>query len=153
MKKLISILGLAVVALALCAPAFAHHGSAAFDTTKKFVLKGTVISWAWSNPHCLLQFDVTGDDGKVTRWVGETQNPVTMVNGGWSKFSFKPGDKVTVTLEPVKTDTKAGRIITVLLPNGDTLSASQGWGRTSSPGVALAVCADFSGGLAAAIAS
>jgi hypothetical protein len=128
MKKVISILGLAVVTLALSAPLFAHHGSAAFDTTKKLVLKGTVVSWMWSNPHCLLQFDVTGDDGKVTHWVGETQNPVTMVNGGWSKFSFKPGDKVTVTIQPVKTETKAGRIMTVLLPDGSTLDASAGLG-------------------------
>src|SRR5271169_1277577 len=115
MKKLISIVVLSFVTLALSAPLFAHHGAAAFDTTKKFVLKGTVTQWLWSNPHCLLQFDVAGDDGKVVHWIGETQNPVTMVNGGWSKFSFKPGDKVTVTLQPVKSDTKAGRIMTVLL--------------------------------------
>jgi len=125
-KKIIPILVLVLVSVA--APVFAHHGAAAFDTAKTLTLKGTVTSWSWSNPHCLLQFDVAGDDGKVVHWIGETQNPVTMVNGGWSKFSFKPGDKVTVTMQPVKADTKAGRIMTVLLPDGSTLNASAGLG-------------------------
>lgn len=128
MRKIIPILALTVVLGTLSVPLSAHHGAAAFDTTKTLTLKGTVTEWLWSNPHCLLQFDVVGDDGKVVHWIGETQNPVTMVNGGWSKFSFKPGDKVTVTLQPVKTDTKAGRIMTVLLPNGETLNASAGLG-------------------------
>ena len=128
MRKIIPILVLTVVLGTVSVPLSAHHGAAAFDTTKTVSLKGTVTQWLWSNPHCLLQFDVAGDDGKVVHWIGETQNPVTMVNGGWSKFSFKPGDKVTVHLQPVKSDTKAGRIMTVLLPNGETLNASAGLG-------------------------
>lgn len=128
MRKIIPILALTVVLGTLSVPLFAHHGAASFDTSRTLTLKGTVTEWLWSNPHCLLQFDVTGDDGKVVHWIGETQNPVTMVNGGWSKFSFKRGDKVTVTMQPVKTDTRAGRIMTVLLPNGETLNASAGLG-------------------------
>src|SRR6185312_6938080 len=126
-KKII----ISVFALVLCSvavPLFAHHGAAAFDTSKTLTLKGTVTAWRWSNPHCLLQLDVKGDDGKVVHWIGETQNPVTMVNGGWSKFSFKTGDKVTVTMQPVKNGTLAGRIMTVLLPDGSTLNASAGLG-------------------------
>ena len=68
------ILILPVFLATLCAPLFAHHGTAAFDPTKKLTLKGTVTEWLWSNPHCLLQFDVTGDDDKVVHWIGETQH-------------------------------------------------------------------------------
>ncbi len=128
MKRSTPILVLSVVLGTLSVPLFAHHGAAAFDAARKLTLKGTVTEWLWSNPHCLLQFDVTGDDDKVVHWIGETQNPVTMVNGGWSKFSFKRGDKVTVTLQPVKSNTHAGRIMTVVLPNGETLNASGGLG-------------------------
>ena len=46
-------------------PLFAHHGSAAFDTGKEVTLKGTVKEWVYSNPHCLLRLDVTGEDGQV----------------------------------------------------------------------------------------
>jgi len=120
------ILGFVAVAIvSFSIPLFAHHGTAAFDS-KKVTLKGTVTEWFWSNPHCLLQFDVKDDNGAVVHWVGETQNPVTMVNGGWSKSAFKPGDVVTVTLSPVKNGRPLGRIVTVVDPNGKTYGADNG---------------------------
>jgi len=126
MKKRVSpCLALAVSLLCVSVPLFAHHGTAAFDD-KKVTLKGTVTEWFWSNPHCLLQIDVKGDNGQVVHWIGETQNPVTMVNGGWSKASIKTGDEVTVTMMPVKNGAPLGRIMTVLLPNGKTLDANAG---------------------------
>ena len=126
MKKRVSPwLALAISLLCVSVPLFAHHGTAAFDD-KKVTLKGTVTEWFWSNPHCLLQIDVKGDNGQVVHWIGETQNPVTMVNGGWSKASIKTGDEVTVTMMPVKNGAPLGRIMTVLLPNGKTLDANAG---------------------------
>lgn len=127
-RKIIPVLALAVVLAGFSVPLSAHHGTAAFDPTKKITLKGTVTEWFWSNPHCLLQFDVRNDDGQVAHWIGETQNPVTMVNGGWGKTSFKPGDKITITLNPVKNGQPLGRITTVVLPNGQTLDAAAGLG-------------------------
>lgn len=120
------VLALAACLLGASVPVLAHHGTAAFDNDKKLVLKGTVTEWFWSNPHCLLRFDVKGDNGQVVHWIGETQNPVTMVDGGWSKASFKAGDEVTVSLNPVKNGLPLGRILTVLLPDGKTLNANAG---------------------------
>jgi hypothetical protein len=125
MKRVSPWLALAVSLLCVSVPLFAHHGTAAFDD-KKVTLKGTVTEWFWSNPHCLLQIDVKGDNGQIVHWIGETQNPVTMVNGGWSKASIKTGDEVTVTMMPVKNGAPLGRIMTVLLPNGKTLDANAG---------------------------
>jgi len=124
--RTILMLALAIGLLVGSKPLLAHHGNAAFESGKKLTLKATVTEWFWSNPHCLLQFDAKDDSGQVVHWIGETQNPVTMVNGGWSKQSFKPGDEVTVTLEPVKNGRPMGRIVTVLLPNGKTLDAMAG---------------------------
>ena len=88
-----AILLLALVLVSI--PVFAHHGTAAFQNEKRVTLKGTVTEWLWSNPHCLLQFDVTGDDGKVVHWVGETQNPVSMTDRGWSKAAIKAGQSLS----------------------------------------------------------
>ncbi len=112
----------------LSLPLFAHHGAAAFenDPAKRLTLKGTVVEWFWANPHCFLQFDVKGDDGKTVRWVVETSNPPDMVNRGWSKGSFKPGDQVTVTIRPVKSGKPVGSVISVVLPSGQVLSAAGG---------------------------
>jgi hypothetical protein len=123
-SKIIPALVLALGMVSFSGLLFAHHGTAAFETDKKVTLKGTVTEWFWSNPHCLLQFDVKGDDGKVVHWIGETQNPVSMTDVGWSKTSFKVGDEVTVALFPVKNGLPLGRIVTVLLPSGKTLDAN-----------------------------
>jgi hypothetical protein len=119
-------LALVVGVVTLCVPLFAHHGTAAFENEKKVTLKGTVTEWLWSNPHCLLQFDVKGDDGKVVHWIGETQNPVSMTNVGWSKAAIKAGDDVTVTILQVKNGMPLGRVVSVLLPNGKTLISGEG---------------------------
>jgi hypothetical protein len=102
----------------------AHHGAAALDTGKEITLKGTVTEWIWSNPHCFLQFDAKDDTGSVRNWAVETQNPTAMTQRGWSRTSFKAGDEVTVTLEPVKNGGPIGRLLTVVLPNGQKLVAA-----------------------------
>jgi hypothetical protein len=107
--------------LVASAPLFAHHGNASFDTGKKLVLKGTVTEWVWANPHCWLKFDVKDDSGKTVNWVAETSNAADMVERGWSKQLFKPGEAVTVTIEPVKTGKPVGRVLEVLLPSGHTV--------------------------------
>ena len=100
---------------------FAHHGNSSLDTGKKVTVKGTVTQWLWANPHCWLKVDVKDDSDNVVNWVAETNNAADMMEKGWSKQSFKVGDQVTVTLEPVKNGKPAGRIIDVVLPNGQTL--------------------------------
>lgn len=107
--------------LTLSVPLFAHHGAAAYDTTKKITLKATVTEWFWANPHCFLKFDAKDDKGNVVHWAVEASNPADMVNLGWSKESFKPGDEVTVTFEPVKNGQPIGRIEQVVLASGQIL--------------------------------
>jgi hypothetical protein len=110
--------------LLVSAPLMAHHGAAALDTGKEITVKGTVTEWIWSNPHCFLQFDAKDDTGAVRNWAVETQNPTTMTQRGWSRTSFKAGDEVTVTLEPVKNGQPIGRLLTVVLPSGQKLVAA-----------------------------
>lgn len=105
-------------------PVFAHHGNAAFDTGKKVALKGTVTEWVWANPHCWLKFDVKDDKGAVVHWVAETNNLADMMERGWTMHTFKPGDEVTVTIEPVKNGNPVGRVLEVVLPNGQKLGMS-----------------------------
>jgi hypothetical protein len=109
--------------LAVSVPLFAHHGTAAYDTDKKITLKATVTEWFWANPHCFLKFDAKDDKGNPAHWATETSNPSDMVNLGWSKDTFKPGDVITVTFIPVKNGNPIGRVESVVLANGQTLSA------------------------------
>jgi hypothetical protein len=110
------VLGLLLVSV----PLGAHHGAASFDTATEITLKGTVTEWTWFNPHCFLKFDVKGEDGAVKTWAVEAGNPTDMTRRGWARTSFKPGDQVTVTLQPVKTGAPVGRIRSVVMASGQT---------------------------------
>ncbi len=125
-KKAISVFVVTVGLLCVSMPLIAHHGTSVFDMSKTLTMKGSVTEWDWSNPHCLLQFDVKNEGGQVVHWIAETQNPGNMVYAGWGKASFKPGDEVTVTLVPAKNGRPFGRINLVVLPNGKTLDANKG---------------------------
>jgi hypothetical protein len=107
--------------LAVSIPLFAHHGYAAYDTDKKVTLKGTVTRFVWANPHCMVQLDVTDDSGHVVHWIAETENPSGMVRVGWTDKSLKAGDQITVTAVPVKSGAPVGRIVEVILSNGQIL--------------------------------
>ena len=128
----VGLLGVCIAAfgvLVISAPAFAHHGTASFDTSKRLMLKGTVTDWIWANPHCFLKFDAKDDTGGLRNWAVEVSNPTDMTRLGWARTSFKFGDEVTVTLQPVKNGAPVGRLRRVLLPNGETLGSGGGGGR------------------------
>ena len=111
-----------VVSLMIAAvPLLAHHGNAAFDSSKKLTLKGTVTEWVWANPHCWLKFDVKDDKGEVIHWLAEETNPPGLINSGWYKDSLKVGDEVTVILIPTKNGRPLGRVDRVILANGKVL--------------------------------
>lgn len=114
----------ALSVLLVSVPLLAHHGAAGLDTGKEITLKGTVTEWIWSNPHCFLQFDAKDDSGTVRNWAVETQNPTAMTQRGFSRTLFKVGDEVTVIIEPVKNGQPIGRLLTVLLANGQKLVAA-----------------------------
>ena len=118
----------AAIGLVMPWVASAHHGGAAFDNGKTVVLKGTVVEWIYSNPHCLLKLDVKGEDGKVVQWIAEGQAPNVIFPGGYRKDSFKVGDQVSITVEPVKNNQPMGRILQSVLADGKVL------GRASSAG-------------------
>jgi len=120
-NRLQQTLGVALVLLLAPLPLLAHHGAAQFDVGKKVTVKGTVVEWFWANPHCFLRFDAAGDDGQVVRWAVETQSGPNIVPQGFTKQTFKVGDAVTVTLEPVKNGRPLGRLLRVVLADGSTL--------------------------------
>lgn len=124
MKRAWVIASIVAVALVIPLRVAAHHGSAAFDTGKRVTLKGTVAMWVYSNPHCLLSLDVTGEDGKVVRWIVEGQAPNVIFPAGYRKDTFKGGEQVSVTVEPVKNGRPLGRILQAVLADGTTLGAA-----------------------------
>jgi hypothetical protein len=48
-------------------------------------------------------------------------SPTYLIRAGWKNNSVKPGDKVTVVVNPVRTGEPAGIFISITLPDGQTL--------------------------------
>jgi len=78
----------------------------------------------WSNPHCLLKFDVKDDKGEVQHWVTEISSPVDMLRMGWSSTTMKPGDEVTLEVMPSKNGAPVGRLRQVTLADGTVLKVT-----------------------------
>ena len=75
----------------------AHHAFAAeFDAAKPIKLTGAVTRLDWTNPHAWIYVDVKDDTGKVVNWGFELASPNGLMRTGWTRFSLKPGDVVTV---------------------------------------------------------
>jgi len=124
MKQSLAAIFVLTVSLLIVSPSLvAHHGAASFDTAKKITLKGSVVEWFWANPHCFLRFSVKDESGQAVEWVVETQSGPNILPLGYTKQTFKPGDEVTVTLQPVRNGKPLGRLLSVVLPNGKKLGA------------------------------
>lgn len=116
-----ALVGLAAAGLA--APALAHHSFAMFDFQANKVLTGTVVQFDWTNPHTFLWLDVpAGPGGVVEKWGIEGMSPNYLGRRGWSKTTLKPGDKVTVTIHPLKDGAKGGTMLKVVLPDGKQMT-------------------------------
>jgi uncharacterized protein (DUF2345 family) len=116
---LCAVLGIAL----LCggAPVRAHHGAATFDTVGEITIKGTVTEWVWSNPHSVLKLDVKEADGTVKAWSVATSNVADLSKRGWSRRTFKPGEEVTVLIQPAKSGQPVGMIRSVMMADGRKL--------------------------------
>jgi Family of unknown function (DUF6152) len=114
-----------VAILPVSSTVFAHHGNAAYETSKAVELKGaTVTKFVWGNPHTFLMFDVKDDKGNVVHWAGEAGSPSSLGLLGWTKDSVQLGDTITVYIYQSKTGRPVGRLNRIVLADGTALKDS-----------------------------
>jgi Family of unknown function (DUF6152) len=106
-------------------PAFAHHSGAMFDTARKVDISGTIIDFNWSNPHANFKVNVDKPGGSPEVWAVEMNSPNNLVRDGWKRTTLKPGDKVTVTVRPLRDGTPGGQYVSIVLADGKVLGGEQ----------------------------
>ena len=119
--KVVSTLGITAALALSCSVAGAHHSFAMFDLGKDYTVEAVIKEVQFTNPHVWLQIMVTDDKGVATEWSIESGAPGMMLRNGWKPSTLKPGDKVTLTMHPLKNGNPGGSLVSVKVPDGRVL--------------------------------
>ena len=122
----VSILALCIGLLALAPMAFAHHGTANYDTNRQITVKGTVTGFEFVNPHVQIFWDVKDEAGAAQKWQGELTSPNRLTRVGWSKSTLKAGDTITISGYPTKSGSHEIWIQKVVTADGTELQTGGG---------------------------
>jgi hypothetical protein len=120
MKRFLAAASAVIVGLLISPVAIVAHHSTADYETKLTTVSGTVTDYKLVNPHTQIFFDVKDDNGKVEKWVAETNSAVALYRTGWSKTTLKLGDKITATGNRAMNGATLMHLRTILL-NGQEL--------------------------------
>jgi hypothetical protein len=101
----------------LAGPALAHHSFAMFDSAKEVSLEGTVREFQWTNPHSWLQVTVPRGNATIEYSI-ELGSPNSMSRRGWRRTTFKPGDRVTLVMNPMRDGSPGGSLVYAIDPQG-----------------------------------
>jgi hypothetical protein len=119
-RRLSTVMAVAAGVLMAVVPLFAHHGTAAYDTSRTVTVSGTVTEFRFVNPHVLVLWEVKDEAGNIQRWSGERSGPNSMArNAGWTRNTLKPGDQVTISGRQAKNGTHTMAISKILLNGKD----------------------------------
>ena len=115
----------ATLVLALLAPGsgvtvLAHHSHAMFDVKKEVTLTGTISKVAFRNPHVMVFLDVKGQDGQTVSWTVEMSTVENEQRRGLFPSLLKPGDMITVKLNPLRDGRPGGNYTSLTTADGKT---------------------------------
>ena len=100
----------------------AHHSFAPFDLTMEKTITGTVSRFEWTNPHSWIWVDVPNEKGGVDSWAVEGMSPNYLARRGWSKSTLKPGEKITISVRPLRNGQNGGMFVRATLADGRVLT-------------------------------
>jgi hypothetical protein len=123
-KKALQIAVPAACALALAAPASAHHAFNMFALDQVVTVTGTVKTYDFKMPHVWI-YVVSNSAKGQEEWGFEAHSPNLVARKGWNVGTLHPGDKVTLRMHPMKDGSKAGSLIDLTLPDGKNLWNAQ----------------------------
>lgn len=115
-------LGLVASALALSGGASAHHSFAMFDQRQIMTLEGTVTQFQWTNPHAFIELDVP-QQGRVVHWSIELNSPNNLRRQGWRRTSLRPGEEVTLRMNPLRDGHHGGLFLYLTKEDGTELDS------------------------------
>lgn len=101
--------------------ALGHHSGVMFDPEKSVTIEGKVTEFLWRNPHSTFTVEVVNAEGKPELWGIEMNAPANLIPLGWKRTTLKEGDKVTVTVRPLRNGKPGGLFLSITLADGTKL--------------------------------
>jgi Family of unknown function (DUF6152) len=103
--------------------ASAHHSAAMYDASKIVTLHGTLQRTQLSNPHSWFWLVVPNDQGGADVWALEGGGIAALVRrwGANARDDLAIGQKVTITIHPIKDGRMSGQVISIILESGKVL--------------------------------
>lgn len=111
----------AVILVSSTLPLFAHHSTAAYDSTKVVTMRGAVTSVDWRNPHVRIHVNVPDANGRLVNWDVETWGTGQMSVRGWTNGFLNPGDHVRIDVFVAKDGTPRAFVRMLTLPDGQVV--------------------------------
>ena len=105
--------------------AAAHHSFAMFDMGKEVTVKGTVKKFQWTNPHAYIQLVGKDASGKDVEWSMEMGAPMYLYARGWRPSSLKAGQRVTITINPLRNGRPGGVVRDVTGADGKAIGTNR----------------------------
>jgi hypothetical protein len=119
------VLGVSLVAVPRSS---AHHSRTGFDLSRNVTYQGVVKEYRLENPHSYLVIMV-GPDTKnpsiAGTWYIEASNIGIMIDEGWNRTTYKPGDAITVVAHPMRNGRKGALLFYAIKPDGTLLYRAQ----------------------------
>lgn len=109
---------LAILLLVAGGSAWSHHSTAIYDSDNPIELAGTVVEWKFVNPHCIIEIEVENEDGGTAVWSVEGSNTAGLFRRGWTPETLRPGDRIVVTVRPLRSGAPGGNYNNVRWQDG-----------------------------------
>ena len=107
-RRLLVLLAATGLVFTIFTRASAHHSTAIYDSQNPIELRGTVVEWKFTNPHCIIRLEVTNDKGEKVIWSLEGGNTAGLFRQGWTPETLKAGDKLLITVRPLRSGAPGG---------------------------------------------
>ena len=104
---------MAIATATISLPASAHHSYAMFAMDKTITVDATVKQFMWTNPHSWIRMMVMDPKGQPTEWAVEMGSLTILVGLGWNPKTLQPGDKIKMTLHPLKSGGFGGDFVSL----------------------------------------
>ena len=121
-RKASLVIGLSL-ALGAALPAAAHHSAAMYDSAHPVTIEATVKSFEWINPHSVLEVSTEPTAAQPTgNLTVEMTSPGVLTRAGWTKRTFKPGDRIKLSYAPLRAGGAVGLFVQGTTATGEVMT-------------------------------